>query len=1525
MNIRGYVISLLIILHAPAALGHNGNPVQARHEFVENKGQWLKPAIFQLRQNNLLFAIENNAFHYVFYNPEDLSKLSSYSHSQPQKKREKAMLRGHVLRMEFSGALPFAKASGMEPFSHYYNYFLGKDKETWKTGVKPYKSVIIENLYEGVNLIVYGNPNGSIKYDLHIKPGISPEKIKLLYRGGLGIKLVSGALQIKTSVNTLTELKPYAYQKINGKVVGVECFYRLNEDNSVQFSIGNYDAGRELIIDPELVFSTYSGSTADNFGAAATYDQEGNLYTAGITDGNFGSYPVSPGAFQQFFGGGPGSWPQRSFPCDITISKYNNDGTQLMYATYLGGSDQDYAHSLVTDKQNRLIVFGTSLSRDFPVTATAFDTSHNDSFDIVLTKFDTSGTFLIGSTFVGGSHSDGLSLPDTLCMNYMDQMRGEVQVDANGDIIVGTVTSSVNFPVSVSAFQKQKKGAQDGCVFKMDSSLKTMRWCTYLGDTLNETLNSIEIMPNGTVFAVGGTHSRHIPVSPGVYSGAYHGGISDGYIARISPNGSTLERFMYWGGPGYDQCYFIKSNQAGDIFVLGQNMDTIPVTNGVHANTGGTIFVSSFNNNLNTLLFSTRIGSGMANNALSPSAFMVDVCGNIYASVWGGPTNRSNSSGAFRLGFPSNTFNMPITPDALIDTTDNEDFYLFVLTPGADTLLYATYFGEYGSGDHVDGGTSRFDKRGIVYQSVCASCSTGPTGIFPTTPTSYSPKNNSPRCSNVGFKLDFRKNNTIVADFIINPRNSCGDSLITFTSKSFNGKHYRWFLEGVLRSTDTSYVDTIRAQGSYKMKLIVIDSSRCIIVDSITKTFERRASSNADFEWKRDSCSAKVIFKNKSTTQNPTPVPILWQFGDGDTSTATHPEHVFPSTDTGTYTVKLIVNVGSPCADTTEQQVFYDNDIHLLKANFTPTDTMRCEPTLLELRYKGINGTQFDWFLNDTLFTHAKDTDIILALFGAYKLKLVVTDTSVLCNKKDSIERTIHVFPEVYPNFTHNRDSCSFTVTFTNTTLIVPGGTENYKWYFGDGDSSYLKSPVHSYPYGGTFSVRLVANQGLDCEHVMPQNIKLDTLPSVLQANFTINPSPGCLPVTVTFNNTSINGIKRWWYKNGVFIDSTNNTWTDTFNSKQTVLVKIIISDTLTCKPYDTIEKQLQILPSGISDFDVVRDTCSQAVLLINKSVSNNSADTLSYLWDFGDGTTAISRDPVHVYPTNGDYTIRLIVFPGTPCADTSEQKITYDSIAHVLDASFTINDSTFCLPGIIKTNNTSTNPKKRKWFLNGAFVTDSLNFTDTISIKGTYELMLIVTDSATCLKADTLIRKFVIEDNADANFDITRDSCSLDVVFINKSTVYGSGPGKFIWYFGDGDSTDIKDPTHTYSSSDYYTIKLVSNPGTICADSIEKTYYIDGDSSLEVKIPNVFTPNNDGMNDCYYISGLTKCDDLKIKIYNRWGQLQFETTDYKTCWNGQNLLGYDVTEGVYFYILQIRKKDDGLIEQHGTITLIRR
>jgi gliding motility-associated-like protein len=1498
-------------------------PITGKHTFfTQNKGQWDRRYLYKAEIGNGTMLIEKDAFQYFLVNTEQLAAAvrhpkGFWENFLPKK------IDAHAMRVSFIHANDKAWCDASEPMPFYHNYFLGDNPEYWATAVPSYRTLTTHNLYRGIDLKLYARPDAPLKYDLIIKPGATASTIQLQYDGANEIRIRSGYLYIKTSVGTVVEKKPYAYQVIDGYTREVSCAYALNEDLKVGFTVGAYNAAYDLIIDPELIFSTYSGSTADNFGATATYDSEGNLYSAGITESvSFGKYPTKQGAFQiNSSGGVNGSWPQNGFACDITISKYNNDGTQLLYATYLGGTQNDYAHSLVVDRYDQLIVLGSTLSKNFPTSTNAFDKIHNDSFDITLTKFSKNGTVLIGSTYIGGNHSDGISICDTLCMGYMDHMRGEVIVDRSNDILIGSVTSSLNFPVTFGAYQTAKSGVQDGCIVKLDSALTTIKWSTFLGDTFQETLNALDVDVAGNIYAVGGTHSKYRSIKGPVFDSAYHGGYADAYIAYLSSDGSTLNRFKYWGSTNYDQSFFVKVHNNGDVYMLGQNFDSVPVTPGVYVNSQGTINICAFSKNLDTLRFSTRIGNTLNRNVLVPSAFMVDICGNVYASIWAGPINISNSyrTGGWLVNATSSASNLPITVDALQSTTDNQDFFLFQLAPGLTNLLYGTYMGEISGADHVDGGTSRFDHRGIVYQSFCASCNSGIAGTFPTTANSYAPKNLSQRCSNASMKLDFRKSNIVIADFSIQPRRSCTDTFVRFINNSWHGVRFRWYVNDVLKDSSYHYADTFHTKGSYAIKLVVVDSTRCNIIDSVTKILEVQTSTYSAIQLIRDTCSSLVHFKNFSGSDDNQPLTYLWQFGDGDTSTAFQPSHLYNKN--GTYSPRLITNPGSFCADTASKTFTYDSTSQILKASLFVQDSVGCEPAQIHINNTSYNGKQFYWYINNKLAFNSYHFDSLL-MKGNYTIKLVVRD-SATCLKADSVTKRIYIYPDVIPDFSIKRDSCSLTVSFTNLSSTLPGDSVVYVWFFGDGDSSKQTHPVHTFPNPGWYKIQLFTNPRLLCVKQKDIWYFLDNNKNVLEAKFTPDPSTGCRPANIQFNNNSINGSRFYWYLDGILTDSSIN-FIHTFDSTGTFQVKLIAIDSASCHKSDSLEQPFTVLPYAKANFTIHRDTCSPVVQFINLTDTLIYKSPAVYRWHFGDGDSATGYHVSHTYIQNGSYIVKLITNPFTACADSMILPFDYDSLSHIIKANFILNDSTLCLPAFIRANNTSVGGLSNRWYVNNLFADSTFNFLDTISVPGTYSVTLITQSPLSCKGADTLTKTISVNPASSTSFTLARDSCSLLVQFTNTSNT-GGLTATWSWNFGDGDSSAEASPKHQYRETGLYTIRLITNAGTYCADSAEQSWFLDGDTVLELMIPNVFTPNGDLHNDCYTVRGVSpKCDKYHIWIRNRWGNLFFESTDPTVCWNGTNAAGELAAEGVYFYIIKIIKQSGLHIDKAGTVTLIR-
>ncbi|MDQ3046083.1 MAG: gliding motility-associated C-terminal domain-containing protein [Bacteroidota bacterium] len=827
------VISLIFILFSFIQSGrasglHTPKPGNSVR-FTENKNQWDSKILYRAQLDGGLLFLEKDAFTYNFYDKETLRK----NHSKTTiSKNKHAPIASHAFRMSFSGSNPDVKTRAAEPTPDYCNFFLGNDESKWASNVKNYTEVVYEQLYSGINLQILRLQN-SLKYNFYVAAGSDPSQINLLYEGLDRITLDKGALRLRTSINEIYEQKPYAYQLINGAEVEVKCEFVLKNNNvSFRFPKG-YDKDYELVIDPILVFACSSGSTADNFGMTATYDAIGNLY-AGGTCFDIG-YPVTTGAFDLTYNG-----VVLFGRTDVVITKFDSSGTFLQYSTYLGGAgNTEVVSSLIVNNANELMCLGATGSSDFPVTATAYDQTFNggtflsfpsngteyaNGTDMYVTKFNAAGTALVGSTFVGGSGNDGANESTTLVYNYGDYYRGEIQVDNAGNCYVASCSESSNFPTTAGSIQPGLGGGLDGVVFKLNSNLSAMLWSTYLGGSADDACYALTIDNSSNVYATGGTSSANFVTTAGALSTVYNGGISDGFVTKIQNTGSTVLSSTFIGTAFYDQSYLIQLDNNNDVYLVGQTEGNMPVTPGTYSNPNSKQFMWQLNNNLSTQLITTVFGNGSGQVNISPSAFLVDTCGNIYVCGWGGN---------ILTGVP--TTGMPISPGAYQPTTDGFNFYLMVLLPDATGLLYATYFGGPVSAEHVDGGTSRFDKKGIVYQAVCSGC--GGNDDFPVTPGSWpntgANVNHAFNCNIGVFKFDFQAAG-VNADASFSPNDTiCVGSSVAFNNSSANAFNYIWdFGDGSPQETITEPTHIFTSTGTFTVTLIAFDSTGCIFSDT---------------------------------------------------------------------------------------------------------------------------------------------------------------------------------------------------------------------------------------------------------------------------------------------------------------------------------------------------------------------------------------------------------------------------------------------------------------------------------------------------------------------------------------------------------------------------------------------------------------------------------------------------------------------------------------------------------------------
>ena len=501
-------------------------------------------------------------------------------------------------------------------------------------------------------------------------------------------------------------------------------------------------------------------------------------------------------------------------------------------------------------------------------------------------------------------------------------------------------------------------------------------------------------------------------------------------------------------------------------------------------------------------MYSTTFGTNSSAPNISPIAFLVDRCENVYVSGWGGNVNNGTP------GYPNaGTVGMTTTPDAIDASSDNSDFYFFVLERDAAKQLYGSFFGQTGgTGEHVDGGTSRFDRNGVIYQAVCANC--GRDVPFPTTPGVRYPSNGSTNCNLAAIKIAFNLSGVAgsVKSSIQGSSNDtigCVPLTVTFKDTIAAGKRYIWIFGDGKRDTTLvpSVNHTYNAIGTYAVMLIAIDSGKCNISDtartSITvKTFK----AHLDFNFKKlDPCDQfNYEFYNKSfvlpAARQFTATSFVWNFGDNSTPVVAGLDtvrHSFPGP--GIYNVRLSLTDTNFCnapADTIKQIRIANN----VKAIFL-TPLTGCVPYDAVFQNQSDGGTLFFWSFGDGETSNQSSPTHLYTTPGTYTVRLTVIDSGT-CNKIDSASVIIEVVGAPIASFTFapNPPQENTPIVFNNNSI----NAVRYTWVFGDGETlnTTSRDPVtHSYNATNNFNVLLIAFSASGCNDTARAVVSAKVLP----------------------------------------------------------------------------------------------------------------------------------------------------------------------------------------------------------------------------------------------------------------------------------------------------------------------------------------------------------------------------------------------------------------------------------------------
>jgi gliding motility-associated-like protein len=1158
LTLKRYIILAGLFLSSFIGTAQNFNNI----EFIENKGQWDSRVKYMADVSGGAIFIRSSGFTVLQHNQTDLAAASSLAHGHNDKgelvSRDKSItLRSHSFNVDFVGASPSMKVVADKSVDTYNNYFFGSDPSKWASGCRVFQGITLENVYPNIDVRYYTH-NGMLKYDIIAKPGADISRIALKYEGVDKISVKNKELVIATSVGQLKESYPYSYQLSGNERTDIAVKYSVDGD-IVRFIAKDRDPQATLIIDPTLVYCSFSKSDANNWGFTATYGSDGSTFGGGIVWAV--GFPVSPGAFQSTFG-------QGNF--DIGIIKLSPDGVSRRYATYIGGSGEDQPHSLMSDGQGNLVIAGRTNSSNYPLKGGTTGSGSGGGYDISITKLNALGTDIIGSRKIGGTGVDGVNIKagrggmQSLEQNYGDDGRSEVILDGAGNIYVASCTQSTDFPINGTVFQSTNRGSQDGVVIKLNSTLTSVLFSTYLGGDGNDAAYVLALGPTGDIYVGGGTAS-----STATFIGDHSGTIGpannptplgtpsiDGFVAQISNNGSTIVRSTFLGTPTTDQVFGIQFDRNGFPYVMGQTSGDWPVINAAYSNTNGKQFVAKLLPDLSSYVYSTVFGTGSTIPNISPVAFLIDRCENVYVSGWGGNV----SAGQQGVGYPSaGTTGLPVTSDAIKSNTDNGDFYFIVIKKNATGLLYGSFFGQNGGfPDHVDGGTSRFDQNGVIHQAICANCGGG--GTFPTTAGVWGPSRPSSAFCNLAMvKIAFNLagvGSGIQSSILGVPRDTAGCVPLTvdFTDTIANAVTYEWYFNYVpgnppdLITTTPNASFTYTTVGTFPVMLVAVDPNTCNVRDS-SFTNIKVGDIQANLAMaivKQDPCDAfRYRFDNLSIAPAVRPfgpTSFVWDFGDGSPTVVAGLNSVFHNyAGPGTYIVRLTLQDTGYC---NSQDVLIDtlSVATLVKARIT-TPLTGCVPYNAIFSSATSDAAEtYLWLFGDgNTSTDANPTHLYLTA-GFYDVVLITYNPNT-CNQTDTARVRIQVFDKPVAAFTH-----SPVPPLVNTPTIFSNFSSadavRFKWVFGDGDSllTTSRAPVkHQYNATGTFTACLTAYNAADCDSTvcLPVEALIDPLVDVPKA---FTPNSGDINSVVFAQGFGIVKIQfTIWNRQGLKVFQTNN------------------------------------------------------------------------------------------------------------------------------------------------------------------------------------------------------------------------------------------------------------------------------------------------------------------------------------------------------------------------------------------------
>lgn len=569
-------------------------------------------------------------------------------------------------------------------------------------------------------------------------------------------------------------------------------------------------------------------------------------------------------------------------------------------------------------------------------------------------------------------------------------------------------------------------------------------------------------------------------------------------------------------------------------------------------------------------------------------------------------------------------------------------------------------------------------------------------------------------------------------------------------------------------------------------------------------------------------CIGQSVTFTDATVISPGGQPIgtwAWDFGDGFSASATMPSVTHIYTTPGNYPISVIVTDPNGCSGNTVKNIVV---LPKPALSFSATPTSACAPPLnvtFTNNSVSIGATTYTWAFGDGSSSTAANPTHTYNTTGSYNVTLYVYQNG--CMDSLVIPNTIVIQKIVTAFVAIPTVVCTGgSVNFTNTSLPAAATST---WAFGDGGTSTAISPVHTYTSAGTYTVTLISGDSSGCVNTTTNIITVNQLPV---ADFIADTMAACsVPFPVNFTSTSTGATNYTWdFGDGSAVSNLQNP-SHTYTSAGSFSVTLIATNS-SGPCIDTIVKNAFIVISPpVALYSHPPDSGCVPLTLNFLSGSTSVVDPITtYIWNFGDGSSASSAPPLsHTYTSTGTYSTSLVIQTAKGCSDTL---ICPNCVKVGVKpaAKFGIDQDTVCYNQLVQFNDSSIGATGWLWDFDDGQFSGQQNPTHLYPDTGTYNVTLTAFNNG-CADTSQIQKVVILPPKAIFTYSL---NCTnyYTVQFANTS----HGDDSLVWSFGDGayDILNTQNPVHTYTLRGTYTVKLVAyNYVTGCSDSTTSAFTI--------------------------------------------------------------------------------------------------